>query len=621
MAAITAEGLVKVFPSRSGEVRALDGVDLEVPTGSVLGLLGPNGAGKTTAVRILTTLLTPDAGRATVNGIDVATDPQGVRRSIGLSGQYAAVDEYLTGRENLVMVGRLYHFDMATSRARATELLEQFDLVEAADRPAKTYSGGMRRRLDLAGALVARPPIIFLDEPTTGLDPRSRIGLWEVIEGLVAQGTTVLLTTQYLDEADKLADSIAVVDRGRVIARGTSDELKAQVGGERLAVTVAAGQVWDAREVLSGLANGVIDVDEHSRQLVAPVAGGATALLEAVRAFDEKGVHILDIGVRRPTLDDVFLELTGRHAEADEASDAASSQGGGARGTAPVANPAGATEGRHDGGDQPMSALGQTLSDTRTITWRNVTRLRRQPDSIVFGIIQSIMFVLLFAFVFGGAIEVPGGGDYTDYLMGGIFVQTVAFTCATTCIAMADDLSRGLFDRFRSLPMARSAVLAGRTFADLAFAGVTTAAMALTGLLVGWRTDAPAVSVLGAFALLALFAYSFLWIGAVIGLSVRSVEVAQTAGLIWLFPLTFLSNAFVPLETMPSWLQPVAAWNPISAVAAAVRELFGNVPPNYQAPDYWPLQNPVLASVLWCLVLLAIFVPLGVARYRRAASR
>ena len=267
-----------------------------------------------------------------------------------------------------------------------------------------------------------------------------------------------------------------------------------------------------------------------------------------------------------------------------------------------------------------MSALGQTLSDTRTITWRNVTRLRRQPDSIVFGIIQSIMFVLLFAFVFGGAIEVRGV-DYTDYLMGGIFVQTVAFTCATTCIAMADDLSRGLFDRFRSLPMARSAVLAGRTFADLAFAGVTTAAMALTGLLVGWRTDAPAVSVLGAFALLALFAYSFLWIGAVIGLSVRSVEVAQTAGLIWLFPLTFLSNAFVPLETMPTWLQPVAAWNPISAVAAAVRELFGNIPPNYRAPDYWPLQNPVLASVLWCLVLLAIFVPLGVARYRRAASR
>ena len=268
-----------------------------------------------------------------------------------------------------------------------------------------------------------------------------------------------------------------------------------------------------------------------------------------------------------------------------------------------------------------MSDFAQSVSDTRTITRRNLTRLRRQPDSIVFGIIQSVMFVLLFALVFGGAISVPGGGDYTNYLMGGIFVQTVAFTCATTCVAMADDLSRGLFDRFRSLPMARSAVLAGRTFADLAFAGVTTAAMALTGLLVGWRTNASTLSVIGAFALLALFAYAFLWIGAVIGLSVRSVEVAQTAGLIWLFPLTFLSNAFVPLESMPTWLQPIAAWNPISSVAAAVRELFGNVPPMYVPPDYWPLQNPVLSSILWCLVILAVFVPLGVTRYRRAATR
>jgi ABC-2 type transport system ATP-binding protein len=315
MTAISAEGLVKVFPSRSGEVRALDGVDLEVPVGSVLGLLGPNGAGKTTTVRILTTLLAPDAGHARVNGVDVVADPQSVRRSIGLSGQYAAVDEYLTGRENLTMIGRLYHLGGTRARARAAELLEQFDLTAAADRPAKTYSGGMRRRLDLAGALVAGPPIIFLDEPTTGLDPRSRLGLWDVIEDLVREGTTVLLTTQYLDEADKLADSIAVVDRGRVIARGTSDELKAQMGGERLAVTVGPGHLGAAREALAGLANGELDVDEHARTVVAPVAGGSTALLDAVRRFDESGIEVLDIGLRRPTLDDVFLQLTGHHAE------------------------------------------------------------------------------------------------------------------------------------------------------------------------------------------------------------------------------------------------------------------------------------------------------------------
>ncbi len=321
MSAIHAEGLVKVFPSRSGEVRALDGVDLDVPAGTVLGLLGPNGAGKTTTVRILTTLLTPDAGTATVHGIDVARDPQAVRRSIGLSGQYAAVDEYLTGRENLLMIGRLYHLGGAAARQRAGELLEEFDLVDAADRPTKTYSGGMRRRLDLAGALVARPPIIFLDEPTTGLDPRSRLALWDVIEGLVRAGTTVLLTTQYLDEADKLADSIAVVDRGRVIARGTSDALKAQMGGERLVVTVDHGQVETGRAVLQGLADGAVEVEEHTRTLVAPVAGGSTALIDAVRAFDEAGVRVLDLGMRRPTLDDVFLQLTGHHAEPTDAAD------------------------------------------------------------------------------------------------------------------------------------------------------------------------------------------------------------------------------------------------------------------------------------------------------------
>lgn len=266
-------------------------------------------------------------------------------------------------------------------------------------------------------------------------------------------------------------------------------------------------------------------------------------------------------------------------------------------------------------------SVSQPLSDMATITWRNLTRLRRQPDSIVFGIIQSVMFVILFAWVFGGAISVPGGGDYTEFLMGGIFVQTVAFTCATTCVAMADDLSKGLFDRFRSLPMSRSAVLGGRTLADELFAAITTLAMAVTGLLVGWRTHSSVIEVLGAFALLALFAYSFLWIGAVIGLSVRSVEVAQTAGLIWLFPLTFMSNAFVPVETMPGWLQPIAEWNPISAVVAAVRQLFGNLPPGYEPGTAWPMVYPLAASVLWCLLLLAIFVPLGVARYRRAAAR
>ncbi|MGL5852900.1 MAG: ATP-binding cassette domain-containing protein [Phycicoccus sp.] len=314
--AVRAEGLVKIYKSRSGEVRALDGLDLTVAEGTVVGLLGPNGAGKTTTIKVLTTLLTPDAGTATVMGTDVLTDPKAVKRTIGVSGQYAAVDDYLTGFENLDMVGRLYHLGAQRSRRRAHELLEQFGLSDAADRPVKGYSGGMRRRLDLAGALIAQPPILFLDEPTTGLDPRSRLGMWGVITDLVRGGTTLLLTTQYLEEADQLADRIAVIDHGTVIAEGTSDTLKAQVGGERVEVVVAdEAEIGRAREVLSGVGIGEAVVENRSRRVTVPVTGGATVLVDAVRRLDDAGVTVSDLALRRPTLDDVFLTLTGRAAE------------------------------------------------------------------------------------------------------------------------------------------------------------------------------------------------------------------------------------------------------------------------------------------------------------------
>ena len=285
----------------------------------MLGLLGPNGAGKTTTVRVLTTLLTPDQGTATVAGCDVVSQADEVRRRIGLSGQYSAVDEYLTGRENLQMIGRLYHLGKKRAAERAAELLDRFDLSDAADRPVKGYSGGMRRRLDLAGALVAQPPVLFLDEPTTGLDPRSRLGLWDVIEGLVRDGTTLLLTTQYLEEADRLADTIAVVDHGRVIARGSSDELKLQVGGERLEVVVAsADQLTTARDTLARIGLDEPEVEPHTRTVGVSVSGGAQTLLEALRQLDEQGVKVSDVGLRRPTLDDVFLTLTGQRVESEE---------------------------------------------------------------------------------------------------------------------------------------------------------------------------------------------------------------------------------------------------------------------------------------------------------------
>ncbi|MDA0216717.1 MAG: ATP-binding cassette domain-containing protein [Actinobacteria bacterium] len=298
-------------------VRALDSLSLEVEEGTVLGVLGPNGAGKTTTVRVLTTLLKPDSGSAFVGGIDVIKNPHEVRKIIGLSGQYAAVDETLTGWDNLVMFARLHRMKPAAATKRAEELLEQFSLTDAARRPIKTYSGGMRRRIDLAASLIVRPKVLFLDEPTTGLDPRGRQEMWGVINSLVDSGVTLLLTTQYLEEADQLADEIAVIDHGRVIARGSADELKRQVGGERLEIVVEAEHLDAVREIVARISHSVI-IDRDLRQVSAPVSTGTKALIEAVKALDDAQIHPLDLGLKRPSLDDVFLALTGHSAEENE---------------------------------------------------------------------------------------------------------------------------------------------------------------------------------------------------------------------------------------------------------------------------------------------------------------
>ena len=517
-------------------------------------------------------------------------DPAEARRQIGVSGQNAAVDENLTGFENLDMVGRLYHLGASNSRVRARELLEQFDLADAGDRPAKTYSGGMRRRLDLAGALVARPPVLFLDEPTTGLDPRSRSDLWTVIGELVHGGTTLLLTTQYLEEAERLADNILVIDRGTSIAEGTADELKAKVGGERLELVASSDA--DVETILStitdvGSERPVVD----GRRICLPVATGPKALMEAVRRLDENDIELHDVGLRRPTLDDVFLALTGHGAEDSETTDTEAS----------------------------AMTMAATLGDGWTVTRRNLFAMSRNPEVVVWSTIQPVMFIVLFVYVFD-SIPTPGL-DYVDYVMAGIFVQTVMFNSALTGVGLATDIQKGIIDRFRSLPMARSAVLVGRTTGDIVNGLAQLVVMVVVGFIVGWRTDASAPSVLAGLFLVLAIGYVFSWISATVGLSVGSVEVANSAGFVWMFPVTFVSSTFVDINSLNGVVRTIAEWNPMSAFVTAIRELFGNTSEEMPQPDVWPLQNPILATVLWLLVILAIFVPLSVRQYKKAASR
>jgi ABC-2 type transport system ATP-binding protein len=355
-AAIWVEGLTKSF----GEVQALRGIDLAVPRGTVLGVLGPNGAGKTTAVRILTTLLQPDRGRALVEGRDVVRDAPAVRRLIGLSGQSAAIQEELTGRENLEIIGRLHHLSKQRARARAADLLERFDLVDAAGRTAKTYSGGMQRRLDLAASLVGDPKVLFLDEPTTGLDPRSRLGMWDIIRSLVEGGTTLLLTTQYLDEADELADQIVVIDHGLVIAAGTAEELKSRVGGDVLEFTVPdRSQISDAVTAVARVGEGEPHADKETGVVNVGVGGrGSDALIEAVRGLDAVGVRTQGLALRRPSLDDVFLALTGHAAEEEGQGAGAGKRGGRGRGRSGQGGRGRGGNGRGDGGSPDGQAGG-----------------------------------------------------------------------------------------------------------------------------------------------------------------------------------------------------------------------------------------------------------------------
>ena len=594
--AIRVEGVVKRF----GATVALAGVDLEIAPGAVFGLLGPNGAGKTTLVRILSTLLVPDAGRVEILGHDVVREPLAVRELLGLTGQFAAVDEILTGRENLEMFGRLFKLSRDEARRRAAELLERFDLADAADRQARTYSGGMRRRLDLASSLLTRPRILFLDEPTTGLDPRSRNQIWAAVRELQREGTTLMLTTQYLEEADELADRIAVIDHGRVIAEGTGSELKDRVGGQLLELELAeAGERDRARAVLSGVGCWEPEPDERPDRLTMPAPRDGLELIEEAAAqLRRAGIRVSDLGLRRPTLDDVFLQLTGAPASED--------------GGPPAPATAERTTNSRTALLRPRFPSPQVvragITDAAVVTGRNLRHFIREPQLLIFSTIQPVMFVLLFVYVFGGAVKgsLPGGVSYVDFLLPGIFVQSVTFRASQTAVGLSQDLERGVIDRFRSMPMARSAVLIGRTLADLVRNVVIIVLMSGVGYAVGFRFTGGLPGALASIAVVTAFGLALSWVFAFVALTVRGAEAAQSAGFVVTFPLVFASSVFVPVSTFPDWLKAFAKVSPVTLTANAARSFALTGTPRSLA-----------GAAAWICGILAVFVPLCVWRYRR----
>lgn len=581
---------VESLRKQYGEVPALRGVDISVEEGTVLALMGANGAGKTTLVRILTTLLAPDAGRVSVGGWDVVDSGERVRPMIGVTGQYAAVDERLTGQENLDLIGRLYHLGRRERRTRTDELLTRLLLGAVGDRRVGTYSGGMRRRLDIAAGLVGDTPVLILDEPTAGLDPRTRNTVWEVIRERTAQGATVLLTTQYLEEADRLADQLVLLDDGSAVAAGTPDELKDLVGSTVLETRVRASDTKYAVALLADLGQRRPSLDADEQRITVP--GIQPEMLPTVlNRFAEARIQVVELGVRRPSLDEVFLALTDASGGL-----APRQQSTLASRLAPRRSPLPPSQGRpvrHTGGD------------IWAITARNLKRIGRSPQTLVLALGQPILILLGMRYLLGGAIDVPGS-DYVQYLLPGLFVAAVIIASGGTAISLTQDLQSGILDRFRSLPMARSAVLAGRTGADQTVNLLALAVIVALAAPLGFEFRGGVGDVTAAIGLVVLLGYALTWMYAAIGMALKSPEASYAAGTVTLFLLLFSSSAFVPIESMPDWLQPLAGAQPVTVTINAVRALTNGL----QA-DTWPWQ-----SVAWSLSILLFSGCFAALRYR-----
>jgi ABC-2 type transport system ATP-binding protein len=551
--AVEASGLVKIF----GGTRAVDGIDLAVPAGSVYGFLGPNGAGKTTAIRMLATLLRPDAGHARVLGHDVVAEADAVRSRVALTGQYASVDEDLTGRENLVLLARLLGYRRPAARSRAGELLDAFGLTEAADRLVHTYSGGMRRRLDIAASIIVTPQLLFLDEPTTGLDPGSRNQLWELIRALAASGATVLLTTQYLDEADQLADRIAVIDHGSLIAEGTPGQLKASIGTGTLHVRLRdPGQRPRAQNTLSHALDVPVHLDPDPEALSARAADPQRAV-HALTELAHAGVAVIHQPQR------VALSARGRPPRA--------------------------------------SALSASLA----FAWRALLKIKHLPEQLIDVISIPIIFTLGFTYLFGGALA-GSTRTYLQFLLPGSLVMTVVLVTTYSGVTLNTDITKGVSDRFRSLPIWRPAPIVGPLIGDTGRYLLASTLVIGLGLALGFRPHGGAAGVTAAVALLLGFAFAVSWIWTTLGLVLRTPSAVSNLSLLVLFPLTLASNVFADPATMPGWLQAFIDVNPISHLVTATRGLMAG--------------TATAGQVGWVLAasaaLTAIFAPLTMHLYR-----
>jgi ABC transporter DrrB family efflux protein len=571
-----------------GQTRALDGVSFVVGEGEILGLLGPNGAGKTTLVRALATLLVPDRGSLRIGGVDVRREPSAVRRLLGLAGQAAAVDELLTGRENLELIGALYGLPRDLCRERAAETLERFDLVDAADRRVGRFSGGMRRRLDLGATLIGRPSVILLDEPTAGLDPRSRNELWAFVEQITADGTTILLTSQYLEEVERLADQIVVIDRGVVIADAPPAELKTAVVDEVLEARLAdSADLGKATALLHDLGDTAPAVNPDDLRLSLATTAGIPALVTAARRLDGAGIGLIDLAIRRPSLDDVFLALTGDAAVVDPIHVARNAPAKSI--TAPSA--------RRDG---------HPLRDMAVVTGRYVRRFTRTPQMFIFGAAQPVALVLGLNAAFGGLVELVTGESYIQYLLPGVIVMHVLFGGSITSAGIAEDLQAGIIDRFRSLPMNRAAVLVGRTAADLLRNAVSLALAIAVGVALGFRVRGSVIGAVAGIVLVLAFSYAISWLFACIGMVVRTPQAAQLAGFLPALPLAYLSGAWIPVESMSSAVQAFARNQPVTVLVATLRSV----------ADGSAVADTAWQAVAWTIGILAVSIPLAVWLYR-----